>query len=158
MAFIIQPVTYDDASGIADCSMSAFYQDQHWALMWGSTPVEQITTDCAFRTPWKLVGERDRKRHLKVVEVRTGKIVGFGRFLLPHMHSQGLWEEAQIPEATEEQKAAFRKNFESVTINGRNRGMDYSMVSKLSPMLEAEDTRIKKKYGNSFLGTYYSVF
>lgn len=77
MPYVIQPATTSDAPGLARAMMSAFWQDQHWKILWATdVDLETIISDCAGRLPWNIISGRSVKRHLKVVDTNSGEIVG----------------------------------------------------------------------------------
>lgn len=94
MSYAVQPVTTSDAPGLARAMMSAFWEDQHWKILWATNmDLETIISDCAGRLPWNLISGRSVKRHLKVVDTNSGEIVGglFSKLLFPLSDHFGRW-------------------------------------------------------------------
>lgn len=105
----VERCTAEDAAGLARNNMSAYWTDPTWILVWekGRT-LESIIEACEKRLPNSLQADRDHKRHLKAVEVETGIIVGYIRFVLPDRLT-GEWLDAQTPAVTAQEKKEFEK-------------------------------------------------
>ncbi|KAK6069573.1 hypothetical protein SCUP515_08921 [Seiridium cupressi] len=103
----IERCTVEDAAGLARNNMSAFWTDPTWILIWEEgRSRESVIEACTLRMPNNLLNNRAHKRHLKAIEVETGTIVGYVRFVLPDRLS-GDWLDAQTPDATAEEKEEF---------------------------------------------------
>jgi hypothetical protein len=83
MSYVIEPVTAADAPCLSNAMMRAMHRDPHWALLFGSKPLQEIIDDCTQRLPKALSSNRPERRHQKVVDQTTGEIVGYARWLLP---------------------------------------------------------------------------
>lgn len=146
MPYQVEPVSPSDAAGLATAMMSAFYTDEHWRLLWGSMPLTDIISDCTERLPWNLITSTSTKRHLKTVDVSTGDIVGYSRYILPAKNIE-LWLDAQTAKPSEEEKSAFEKKFKNVTVDGRMRGLDYRHLKEFGPELEQVEDKIMSMGG-----------
>jgi len=150
MSYVVQSVTTSDAPGVARAMFSAFWQDIHWQKLWAADmDLEAIIKDCAERLPWLLISGRNVKRHLKVVDTSSGEIVGYSRYIVPESHT-GMWIDAQTFEPSPEEKLGYEQRFESVTDNGRIRGMNYAMLAEFGGPLDKVEKEILKESGPCF--------
>ncbi|TVY42160.1 hypothetical protein LSUB1_G001937 [Lachnellula subtilissima] len=157
MSYVVQSVTTSDAPGVARAMFSAFWQDIHWQRLWATDmDLEAIIRDCAERLPWLLISGRNVKRHLKVVDTSSGEIVGYSRYIVPESHV-GMWIDAQTFEPSPEEKLGFEQRFESVTDNGRIRGMNYAMLAEFGNPLDKVEKGILKESGPCFAVDYMST-
>lgn len=105
----IEYCSVEDAAGLARNNMSAFWTDPSWILIWEKDrALESIIEACTQRMPNNLLSDGAHKRHLKAVEVETGIVVGYARFLLP-ARLAGEWLEARVPDVAADQKKEFDK-------------------------------------------------
>jgi hypothetical protein len=77
----IEGCTVDDAAGLAQNNMIAYWTDPTWVLLWEKKSPEYVVAQCAKRFPKNLLADRSHKRHQKVVDVETGQIVGYCRWI-----------------------------------------------------------------------------
>ena len=125
--------------------MLARLTDPHWVFIWKDPSAKEIIARTTDRVPQNLVSERDTKRHQKVIDSETGRVVGYARWLLPPtLADRGdVWLEAQVPEATADERASFEKRHRASTENGRPIGLKGGELSRhRSAPLEAADARI----------------
>ncbi len=130
--------------------MTAFSHDPHWRLLWSPLnsplPLPAIITSTAARLPRNLTTGRETKRHQKAVDVSTGQIVGYARWLLPESEKREKgfeWPEAQVAEPSVEEKEEFEKKYKNeVDERGRLKGLNYDVMDKLSPRLEEAEEEI----------------
>ena len=108
---LIPNCTVEDAAGLAKNNMTSFYGEPWWNMLW-DIPLESIITMCTARTPNNLMRDRHVRRHQKVIDTSTGQIVGYARWILPETHADG-WLEAQVPDASDEDKARFVAAFDA---------------------------------------------
>ncbi|KAF7938448.1 uncharacterized protein EAE98_000786 [Botrytis deweyae] len=158
MPYAVQYVSTSDAPGLAEAMMSAWWQDEHWKVLWAKSnmPLEQIISDCSERLPWNFISGRSVKRHLKVVDSDSGEIVAYSRYILPDTHTE-IWPEAQISEPSSVENAEYERKFKSVTDNGKIRGMDYAFASEFgNPLAEVEE-EILKDSGSCFAVDYMTT-
>lgn len=142
MPFTIQPVTFGDVSALASVMTSSRWVDPHWnALFEPPTTEEQVTWELAQRLPWNLISGGELKRHQKAVDVETGKVVGYARWILPPTLEEEAWKEAQAPEANLDQRQLFEKNYISVTDSGRVRHIRRDLSTYRSGILQAVDDK-----------------
>lgn len=147
MSFVVQPCFPADARGLAATMMGARLTDPHWAHLWEDPSSETIIAKATDRVPWNLVTGRDIKRHQKVINRVTGQVVGYARWILPPILAKNndVWLEAQVAEVTAAECAAYEKQYQACTKNGRAIGMKSgSMMSYRSAPLEAVDARIRR--------------
>ncbi|KAI1126954.1 acyl-CoA N-acyltransferase [Nemania abortiva] len=112
----IERCTVEDAAVLARNNMSAFWEDPTWVLLWPEgTTREFLIEQCAKRQAHNMLRDREHTRHLKAVDVNTGSVVGYSRWILPSSHilaSDGgpQWHEAQIPDVSNDQKRSFEES------------------------------------------------
>ncbi|KAH6647291.1 acyl-CoA N-acyltransferase [Truncatella angustata] len=129
----IERCTVEDSAGVARNNMSAFWTDSTWRLVWPEDrTLEEVIEACALRWPNTVLTDRVHKRHLKAVEVETGTVVGYIRFLLPDRLS-GEWLDAQPPDVTAEQRKQFDKQTASANWTFRSHAEDID--EPLEPIL-----------------------
>ncbi|KAL1632405.1 hypothetical protein SLS56_003647 [Neofusicoccum ribis] len=153
MTYTIHPVKPTDAEGLAETMMRAFYQDPHWASLWRNVSLNGIIQDCAKRLPWNLVKATAAKRHRKVTEDSTGHVVGYARWILPEENSEE-WADALVIETDPERRRVYEQRFQSVTEEGKIRGLDAEMVEELSEAIEKTEAQVRST-GESFLTLDY---
>ncbi|TGO55468.1 hypothetical protein BOTNAR_0244g00070 [Botryotinia narcissicola] len=135
MPYAVQYISTCDAPGLAEAMMSAWWQDEHWKVLWAKSnmSLEQIISDC-----------------------NSGEIVAYSRYILPDTQTE-IWPEAQISETNSEELAEYERKFKSVTDNGRIRGMDYAFASEFgNPLAEVEE-KILKDSGSCFAVDYMTT-
>lgn len=145
--YVIQPVSpAQDAEDLAETMVRAFYQDLHWASLWKNTTLDEIIEDCKRRLPRNLIGDLCIKRHQKVVELATGKAVGYARWLLPgEAAEEERWADAAVPTVDDSTRRHFEQLFESVTHDGgKIRHLDDAMVSELSLAIEVAEDHVRR--------------
>ena len=150
MRFSIEPCVPADAHGIAATTMSAWHENWHWAYRWEDPSLEGLIERGGERVPWILTTERETKRHQKAVDVTTGEVVGYSRWLLPpDLAERNVWPEAQVPEPSPEDRVTFKERAKSL---GKLRSE--KMAEFLSSPLEAADARIMENgpYMGEFCG------
>jgi hypothetical protein len=153
MAYIVDSVATSDAPGVARAMFSAFWEDPHWRRLWATeTNLEEIIRDCTERLPWLLIGSREIKRHLKVVDTTSGEIVGYSRYIVPESHID-MWMDAQTIKPSAEEESRYEQMFKDVTDDGRIRGMNYAMLTEFGNPLEKVEKEILKQSGPCF-GTF----
>jgi hypothetical protein len=156
MSYAIGSVTVNDAPGLSKVMMSAMYRDPHWALLFGSMPLQDIIDACTERLPKALSSNREERRHQKVIDQSTGEIVGYARWILPDGAHGIEWLDAQVPEASEAEMEAYEKAFKAVTTpEGKIRGMNLEMSSILGKKLQEEVDLVTK--GGTYLSKYINL-
>lgn len=108
---LVPNCTVDDAVGLANSNMTAFYGEPWWNMNWDK-PLDTIIASATVRMPTNLLKERDVRRHQKVMDAETGQIVGYARWILPASHADS-WLEAQVPDVSEQDKARFQAAYEA---------------------------------------------
>ncbi|KZF21984.1 hypothetical protein L228DRAFT_283185 [Xylona heveae TC161] len=147
MSFAIQPCSPADAPGLAATMMGARLTDPHWVFLWKDPCPQDIIARASERLPWNLISGRDTKRHQKVINVETGKVVGYARWSLPPdlAKAGNVWLEAQVAEPSRVDLEIYEKNFKANTDNGRLIGLKTgAMIGFRSAPLEAADARIMR--------------
>ena len=87
---VILPCTLSDCASIGRLKVTSFWTDPTSAILWCGKSREYVAEQC---TP----------RHLKAVDRRTGRTVGYGRWALPPVEGVGnLWAQAVVPAAESE--------------------------------------------------------
>jgi hypothetical protein len=82
--------------------MSACWEDPHYTLAWRHRTLEQHISQVAKRILHNLLHDRVCKRHQKVIDPETGRLLGYARWHLPHLHvtnadGSPAWSEAVVP-------------------------------------------------------------
>lgn len=96
----ILPCVLADGASIGRLKVTSFWTDPSWAMLWPGKTCEYVAEQGSLRTPRALLDNPDRNRHLKAVNRRTGKIVGYARWVLPPVAGvEALWPEAVVPPA-----------------------------------------------------------
>lgn len=145
MGFAVQPCYPVDAPGLAATMMGARLTDPHWANMWEDPNSEDIISKAIDRVPLNLVTGRDSKRHQKVIDLETGRVVGYARWRLPPNLAQknNVWLEAQVAEGTPAERKIYEKRYQTSTKGGQPIGLKGGkMRDYRSAPLEAADARI----------------
>lgn len=158
MPFEIQPCSATDALGLATTMMGARLTDPHWAFLWENPNPQDIIAKGALRVPWNLATGRDTKRHQKVIDIETGRVVGYARWILPDCLAKrnGVWLEAQAPEGTQIEREEWEKQYRENTTGGQPIGMKGGgLMSYRSAPLEVVDARIMRN--GPFLSKYLDL-
>ncbi|KAK1918818.1 hypothetical protein P3342_010289 [Pyrenophora teres f. teres] len=153
MIYTVRPVKPADSAGLAETMMRAFYQDAHWASLWKGIVLDSIISDCARRLPWNLVKTISTKRHRKVVEKITGDIVGYARWIIPEACTDE-WADGIVVETDSECRRVYEHDFQSVTEDGKIRGLDHAVVDELSEAIEKAEAKVLDT-GEKFLALDY---
>ena len=103
---VIPNCTVEDAAGLAQNNMSAFWGEIWWRMLWTDRGLDRVIEAAAARQPANLLREREIRRHQKVVDTSTGEIVGYSRWIVPESH-KGEWLEAQVPDVSKEEHTGF---------------------------------------------------
>ena len=135
----IDPRSPSDTRGVARANMSSFYQNPHWALLWGSMPLEEIIDGNTNRLPWDLVRNQKFKRHQMAVDSETGEVVGYARWVFLNGAEKKIsWDEARIGEATEEEKVVYERSWMAYTDeNGSSKGLRTDIARAMGSELHA---------------------
>ncbi|PQE32432.1 acetyltransferase protein [Rutstroemia sp. NJR-2017a WRK4] len=103
--FQIAQVTVADSNDITQNNIPAFWEDPNWILAWQHTTMENHILQVAKRTPRNLITDREHKRHQKAIDISTGSLVGYARWLLPDSHARlDVWPEAVVPAVSVEEE------------------------------------------------------
>lgn len=108
---LVPNCTVDDAVGLANSNMTAFWGEPWWNMNWDK-PLAAIIESASARMPTNLLKDRNVRRHQKVIDTSTGQIVGYARWILPESHADS-WLDAQVPDVSEQDKARFQTAFEA---------------------------------------------
>lgn len=108
---LVPNCTVDDAAGLANCNMTAFYGEPWWNMNWDK-PLDAIIESATARMPTNLLKDRNARRHQKVIDTSTGQIAGYARWILPASHADS-WLDAQVPDVSEQDKARFQTAYEA---------------------------------------------
>lgn len=148
----MEPCVPADSHSIATTTMSAWCADWHWFYRWKDPSLEKLIAWYAEKFPRNLTTGRDTKRHQKLIEISTGEVVGYARWLLPpDLAKENVWKEAQAVEPTPEESELFEKKASIPLPKVRS---DEMLEFRSTPLVEA-DARIMKN--GPYLGTYFPV-
>ncbi|KAK8855314.1 acyl-CoA N-acyltransferase [Apiospora arundinis] len=106
----IRGCTVADAQGLAYNNIGAFWESPGYKLLWTGRTLEYVTANAAKRMPRNLLKDRAHQRHQLVVDVETGHIVGYARWILPD-RLVGDWLEAQTPAVSAKEEHDFTRDF-----------------------------------------------
>lgn len=118
--------TVSDAADLARNSMSAFWENPTWILVWPADFTrEYIIEQCAKRMPGSLLRDRATLRHQKAVDPETGTVVGYARWILPpgravKQTGEPEWGEAQVPDVSVDEREGFERLFRTADWNTRD--------------------------------------
>ncbi|RDW69861.1 acetyltransferase-2 [Coleophoma cylindrospora] len=112
--YSIAPCTVADGADISRNNISAFWEDPHWILAWRHTTLEHHIVEVAKRIPRNLLTDRTTKRHQKVTDPDTGRLLGYARWYLPPSHATStdgapVWPEAIVPAVEPKAEAEIRR-------------------------------------------------
>lgn len=121
-----------DGAGLARNNIAAFWRDPAWALLWPEAiDLEFLIEQSAKRQPRNLLRNQEFLRHQKAVDLATGDVVGYARWVLPvgrSLNGDGgtPWEEAQVPAVSEDEEMRFTRQAEAAWWKPRSdiSGMD----------------------------------
>jgi len=143
MPYELRPVTIADTAGVVQTNMTAFYESAIWRLLWPNMTLQEAIESNLKRFPHSLVQGRDRQRHQMVIETSTGEVVGYASWILPKDGSI-TWLEAQVTEASDEDKKSFEEMNDSACENGRPIGRSQERVDALNGrLLAAKDAAVR---------------
>ncbi|CEJ89603.1 hypothetical protein VHEMI05438 [[Torrubiella] hemipterigena] len=84
-----------------------------WRIIRPQDKEKEFILEClAKRLPMRLLGDRDRTRHVKAVDFATGQVVGYIRWTFPkgfldNQPDELKWLSAQVPNVTKQELEAF---------------------------------------------------
>jgi hypothetical protein len=114
MTFVLQPVVTADAQRMATVKMSAWRGNQDFQFRWKDSPsLDKLISHSCARIPWNLINRRAEKRHLKAIDVETGELVGYARWLLPPiLADRNVWPEAAVAEPAQRSVNSLKRMIE----------------------------------------------
>lgn len=113
------PCLFEDRLNLARNNVSAFWEEDSWRLLWPGRTRESMIEAVAARIPKNLLSDRDVRRHQKVVDVASGEIVGYARWILPKPQ-KNEWLVAQTPEASDAEREHFEELHAKADFNPRD--------------------------------------
>lgn len=116
--YTISNCTVADAADVARNSMSAFWQDPNWRMLWRKTNLPYVIEQATARGPRNLLKDRDTLRHFKAVDPDTDNVVGYIRWKLPVKYCKTkdgspTWPDGQTPDVTPDEHAKYVKMAEA---------------------------------------------
>ena len=116
--FAVNHCTVDDGPALARNNMSAFWTDPTWVLIWRGKTLDYVVTQAAQRMPHNLLTDTAHRRHQKAIDIDSGAVVGYARWILPSTGREtvadrldNMWSAAQVPAVSEERKRKAEQNF-----------------------------------------------
>ena len=98
--------TVEDASELASNNIPAFWGETWYNMLWLDRPLSSVVDAAKARMPTNLLTDRPLRRHQKVVDPQTGKILGYARWILSPSLSES-WLEAQIPDVSDAERKEY---------------------------------------------------
>lgn len=123
--FAIAPCSLADSAAISRNNMSAFWEIPNWVLAWRHTTLEEHIDTMTKRYPRRLISEPETSRHEKLVDLETGRLLGYVRWVLPESHAvlangEPAWPEAMAPAVSPEEEAEIKRVAEATQWNPNN--------------------------------------
>lgn len=124
-AFTIAPCSLADSAALSRNNMSAFWEIPNWVLAWRNTTLEEHIGNMTKRYPRRLIGEPATSRHQKVVDPKTGRLLGYARWVLPEKYAvladgEPAWPDAMVPAVSPEEEAEIKRVAEATQLNPNN--------------------------------------
>ena len=139
--FTIDSCTIDDGPAIAYNNISAFWTDPNWVLLWRGKTLDHVISQSVRRQPYNLLKDPARYRHLKAVDIMSGAIVGYARWILPEADTEDkLWSSARVPAVSQENEREAKREFDAADWN-----FDHAMDVLDPPMNEMKHRLMKEK-------------
>ncbi|KAE9382226.1 hypothetical protein N431DRAFT_491429 [Stipitochalara longipes BDJ] len=96
------------------------------------------------RFPWNLINKRELKRYQKAIDVASGEVVGYARWLLPpELADEKVWSEAQVGEPSPKDRELFERDFQESSLPNSKSG---EMIAFRAGGLEEAAKRIFDVY------------
>jgi hypothetical protein len=99
-SFKISSCSIADGPAIGNVNVSALWTDSTWAVIWPGKTREYVIAQSSRRMPYTLLSDRPHNRYEKVIDIRTGIVVGYARWTLPKLdglNMESFWAEAIVP-------------------------------------------------------------
>ncbi|KAL7792066.1 acyl-CoA N-acyltransferase [Trichoderma ceciliae] len=112
--YAVAPCSVSDCDAISRNNMTAFWEIPNWVLTWRHTTLEQHIITTSKRYPRRLISDRETSRHQKAIDPKTGRLLGYARWVLPASHTTAVdgeptWPEAMGPSVGPEEEAEIRR-------------------------------------------------
>ena len=107
---IITSCSIDDGPAIARNNISAFWTDPTWPLIWPGKTLEYVISQAVRRMPATLLKDPEHSRHQKAIDIQSGAILGYARWILPKVNDNDdeavaeRWPAARVPAVSESQQ------------------------------------------------------
>lgn len=95
----VAPCTIADSADLSRNNISAFREDPTWILAWRHVTLEQHIDITAKRYPRRLIADRTVSRHQKAIDPKTGRLLGYARWILPARYATNTDGDPAWPEA-----------------------------------------------------------
>lgn len=144
--FSVAPCTIEDGPALARNNMSAFWEDPTWVLIWREKTLDHIIAQATLRLPHLLLTDTAHRRHQKAIDVVSGAVVGYARWILPDVDPQAtkdsdvLWPEARAPAASEEREREAERAHAAADWN-----RDHTVDALDVPVLAIKNRLMKRK-------------
>ncbi|MCJ1379693.1 hypothetical protein MMC17_002795 [Xylographa soralifera] len=117
--FATSPCTVDDGPILGHINVFAFWTDSTWVLIWRDKTVDYVAQQGARRTSRNLLTDTAHRRHQKAVDLSSGAVVGFARWILPDIGTEAaaatnpetLWPGARVPAVSKERQDEAEREF-----------------------------------------------
>ena len=144
-SFTIASCSVDDGPALARKNMSASWTDSTWVLIWPGKTLEHVIAQATRRMPRILLTDTARRRHQKVVDVESGAILGYARWILPDAGTTAgdpniLWTAARVPAVSKERESEAEREYAAADWN-----FDHGVDKLDEPVTEMKDRLLKWK-------------
>ena len=152
--FAIVHCTVDDGPALARNNMSAFWTDPTWVLIWRGKTLDYVVTQASRRMPQNLLTDTSQRRHQKAVDVNSGDVVGYMRWILPDTSTEtpdDMWPAAKVPSVNVNRAREAKREFDAADWS-----WDHALDKLDEPLTKMKTQLMKqKKYlCESFLSEY----
>ena len=155
-SYTLDSCSLQDAASIAKNNVSAFWTDPNWPLIWTrlNKTESYVISQAARRMPQNLLSDPSRRRHLKAVDVESGRLVGYARWLLPE-GMDAAWPEAMTLRSNDEEVRQKEEEVAQREFNSADWEYDHAL-DELDVLVTAAKTRILES-GRFVLLDYLTV-
>ncbi|MCJ1391101.1 hypothetical protein MMC18_003963 [Xylographa bjoerkii] len=146
--FTVSSCTIDDGPTIGHVNVFAFWTDPTWVLIWRPKTADYVALQAARRMSHNLLTDTAHRRHQKAIDVSSGAVVGYARWILPDTgtgaavvrNSENLWPEARVAAVSKELEQEAELNFAEADWS-----YDHSLDDLDAPIMEMKNRLMARK-------------